>query len=46
MLLLDNQLDHNFINSLFLKIKNGKDTVDTKTLIHHFNIFKKESNNN
>ncbi len=44
MKLLDNQLDHNFINSLFLKIKNNKDTVETKFIQQHFNLFKKECN--
>lgn len=46
MVLLDKQLEHNFINSLFIKIKNSKDTIDTKTIEKHFNVFKKESNNN
>ena len=43
MRLFDSQLEHNFINSLFLKIKNTKDTVDTKTIEKYFNVFKKES---
>jgi len=44
MKFLDNSLSHNFIHSLFLKMKNANDFVETKNIEKQFNVFKKESN--
>ena len=40
---LDNSLDHHFIHSLFLKLKNSNDMVESKAIEREFNVFKKES---
>jgi len=43
MRLLDNSLDHHFIHSLYVKLKNSNDQVETKVIQKEFNVFKKES---
>jgi len=42
---LDNTLDQHFIHSLYLKLKNSNDLVETKTLVKEFDVYKKESKN-
>ena len=43
MKFLDNTLDHSFIHSLYMKMKNPNDFVETKSIEREFNVFKKES---
>lgn len=45
MLLLNSGFSHDFIFSIYLKIKNANDTVDTKDIIKMMNVYKKENFN-